>query len=139
MRASASPKHRAADVTDVHRFRDVGRSEINHDPSRRFCLCNAEPFVSQNLARFSCDGIGAQCEVDEACASDRGRLAKIANIKLGENFCRQSFRVFAALFPEDQSGIGLIIAETRIGRRRQFARIRKARLCQRIGKSLCQE
>src|SRR5439155_18201064 len=100
---------------------------------------NAESFVSENLARFFCDRVGTQREVDEASARDCRRFAKIANIKLGNNSFGQSLRIFAPLFPEHESGIGLIVAETPISRRRQFARIRQAGLCQRIGESLCEE
>ena len=132
-------KHRAADVTDVHRLGHVGRSKIDYDPPRRFCLCNTETFVSQDFARFSFDCVGTQCEVDETCARNHWRFAKIANIKLRKNFLREIPWIFTALFAKHESGVRLIIAETGIGRGRKFARIRQSGLCQRLRKLLCEK
>jgi hypothetical protein len=64
----------------------------------------------QKPSRFLCDSLGAQREIDEARARDRGRVAKIANIDLPQNFLRDLSRIFSALFAEEKRGVGLIIA-----------------------------
>ena len=62
----------AANVPDVHRLGDVGRTEIDHDALRRIGGRDAEALVPEEfrgLARRS--GSGAERKVDEPCAGDR--------------------------------------------------------------------
>src|SRR5438046_9527201 len=125
-------EHSAANMTDVHRLRHIGRSELNHDLLRRFCICDTKAFVWQKLACFFCDRIAPQREIDEAGARDGGRCTKIANISTGENLLGKSFRIFAPLLAKQEGGIRLIIAEARVGSRLQFAWIRLTALCQPI-------
>src|SRR5205814_10601270 len=115
-------EHSAANMTDVHRLCHIGRSEINHDLLRRYCICDTKAFVWQKVARLFCDRIAPQREIDEAGARDGGRFAKIANINAGEELLGESFRIFAPLLAQHERSIRLIIAETGVCCRRQFAR-----------------
>ena len=51
-----------------------------------------------------------------------------------ENVLRNFIRIFAPLLPEHESSIRLIIAETRIGRRRHFPSIEQVCLRERFRK-----
>ena len=109
------PQNGTADVTDMHRFGHVGRSEINHDAPRRFCLRNAESFIAQDAGGFSGNSVRPQRKIDETRACDYRRLAKIANVKMPDDFLRECPRIFAKLLSEHESGICLIIAEALVG------------------------
>jgi hypothetical protein len=47
-----------ADVTDMHRFGHIGRSEINHDALRRFCFHDTESFIAKDAGGFFGNGPG---------------------------------------------------------------------------------
>ena len=75
-------QHGAANVTDVHRLRDIGRAEIDHDPFRRRRFLHSEPLVAQQFRGFRGDGLGPKRQVDEAGAGDLGRIAPFTNVEM---------------------------------------------------------
>src|SRR6266496_1934201 len=107
-------KHRAADVPDMHWFGDIGRSKINHDTLCRFCVSDTEPVVPQHFHCLFSDGGGPQRKVDEACARHCRWFAKIVSSKMRDDFLRENSWIFIALLPENESSVGLVIAEARI-------------------------
>jgi hypothetical protein len=90
-------EHCATDVTDVHRFGDIGRPKIDDDTLCRFCLSNTESVVPQHFHCLFSDRAGQQCEVDEAGARHDRRFANIASNKMRDDFLRENSRIFAAL------------------------------------------
>ena len=123
----------AADVTDVHRFRHIRRSEIDHDFFGQSCPGNAESFIIEQLGRLFRDRVSAQSEIDEAGASNSGLFRQFANIDMFQNFRRDFSWIFAELLPEHERGVGLVIAETRIRGRSQFANVFKTGDGKRLG------
>jgi hypothetical protein len=99
----------------MHRFGHVGRSEINHDAPRRFCLQHAESFIAQDAGGFFGNGPGPQRKIDETRACDHRRFAKIANLQLTDDSLREFPRIFATLLSEHQSSVCLVIAEASVG------------------------
>ena len=128
------PEHGAADVANVHRFRHVWRSKINYDPACRSRPCHTEAFVFGKLARFFCDRVRTQCEIDEARTGNSWSFAPLADVEMRENVLRNFIRIFAPLLPEHESSIRLIIAETWIGRRRHLPSVRQVCLHERLRK-----
>src|SRR4029077_12436325 len=104
----------APDVADVHRLGHVWRSEINHDAARRFCLRDAESFIAQDVGGFFSNSARTQFKIDETGTCYYWRFAKVANIKMPDDFLRNFTRIFAPLLSEHQSRIRLVIAEARI-------------------------
>ena len=116
-------EHRAANVTDVHRLRDVRRAKVDHDASRRRCARNTEALVLQERGRPLRDDIRAQGEINKAGTGDLRWLRNLSHIQVRDDFIRDRPRLFTALLREHERGVGLIVAETRISRRRQLAGI----------------
>ena len=50
-----------------------------------------------------------------------GGSAQLSKREVIDDFLRELSRIFAALFRQDERGIGLVIAKTRVGCRRDFA------------------
>ena len=82
-------------------------------------VLDSEPFVAQQFRGSGRDGFRAQGQIDKACAGDRraDRTSPIGR-DASKILLRDRARVFSQLFGQDEAGVGLIIAETRIGRRR---------------------
>ena len=91
-------KHRASNMTDMHRLGHVRGSKINHDPLLRLCLRNAESCMSQDFDGLFCDCIGAQLEIDEARAGDHRCFAKIVNPQVRDDFLCKRAGIFGTLF-----------------------------------------
>src|ERR1700704_4604525 len=108
------PQNSAADVADVHRFRHVGRTEIDHDFSWSCRSCHAEPVIAQNLAGFLSDRFRAQSEINKAGTGHARRLAPFTDIEMLENFRGDISRLLAALLAKDERSVALVIAESRI-------------------------
>src|ERR1700720_3984474 len=106
----------AADVADVHWFGQIGRAKVDHDFSRRYRSCDSEPLVRDELNYFLRDRLAAQNKVNETDTRNRGRLAKIDNVQSPHDLIRECSGIFAALFSQNESGIGLVIAKARICR-----------------------
>ena len=111
-------KNGAPNMANMHRLSDIGRSEINHDAPRRFCLRDSEPFIAQNADGFFSNRAWTQRKIDETGTCDRWQFAKIVNTEMLNDFLRNIPRIFAPLLSEHQSGIRLVIAESRVGCRR---------------------
>src|SRR5207245_11471301 len=109
-------KQLAADVTYVHRLGRVGLAKINHNTPRRFCLSDTQPLVPEHLHCFFTNCAGTQSEVDKPWTRHAGGFAKIACVEVRDDFLCKNSRIFAALLPEHESGVNLVIAEARIGR-----------------------
>ena len=119
-------QHRAANVSDVHRLRHVWRTKIDHDFLRGVSARDAEALVLEEGGSVLRDGLGAEREVDETGAGDRRRLAQVPSVICVQYFLRKRARIFAELFGQNERGVGLIIAETRVGRRCDRASLRQA-------------
>ena len=126
-------EHGAADMTHVHRFGHVGRTEVDHNSTRRI-VALATPSRSFCRSCPACRAIAdrPKAKIDKAGAGNRGGFRPLAHIESRADFGGQFSRVFAALFRQNQRGIGLIIPEPRIGRRGELARVRQPERGERI-------
>ncbi len=61
----------AANVPDVHRLGDVGRTEVDHDPATCVGERHAQPIVLQKPRGLQRDGLGLERKIDETGAGDR--------------------------------------------------------------------
>jgi hypothetical protein len=76
---------------------------------------NAESFIVQDTGGFFSNGARTQRKIDETGTCNRWRFAKVANVKVPDDFLRNFTRIFAPLPSKHQSGIRLVIAKARIG------------------------
>src|SRR3954468_2346819 len=98
----------------------------------RFRVRGAKSVVLKDLNSFLCRRLGSQCEIDEACARDGRGLANIASIKMRDDFLRNGARILAALLPQNQRRVRLVIAEPGIGRGAQLAGLWQAGTRERV-------
>ena len=111
----------ATNMPDVHRLGDVGRTEVDHDATRCVSERHAEPIVLQELRGLHRDRLRLERKIDETRAGDCRRCAPFPDLEvLNDLLCKRS-RILAPLLGEDERGVGLVIAKTRIGRGHHFA------------------
>ena len=109
----------AADMADVHRLGHIGRTEIDHDSLGRCRLGHAESLVSAESRRlFSPRASARSVKLIKPAPAIVGGSHNITDIEMFNNLLRDLLRILPTLFGEHECGIGLIIAETWIGRRR---------------------
>ena len=62
------------------------------------------------------DHFGTEGKIDEPCAGDFRRRAEIVDLEVIEDALRDRAGILPQLFRQHHRGVGLVIAEARIGR-----------------------
>src|SRR5687768_11505733 len=101
-------------MTDVHRLRHIGRTEINNDRARLFRPLIEEMFTACGCLQHTLQSRGFDPEIKKAGPGDFGALAPRADIQLREHVSGKLAWVQLSLFRQRHQDVGLIIAESRI-------------------------
>ncbi len=104
-------KNGRANVTDVHRLGDIGRTEIDHDRARLGRLLEKQVFAAKRANECFADGGWFEGEIEKAGAGDLDFVAPLGDVELGFDVGGQLARVHLALFGERHESVALVIAE----------------------------
>ena len=111
----------AADVADMHRLGDVGRAEVDDDALRVPGFRHPAAGVTGQGAELLRDPLRFEAEVEEAGARDFRFVANVAGFKIIRDLGGEFTRVGFGLLGQDHGGVGLVVAEARVGRGGDFA------------------
>ena len=104
-----------ADVADVHGLGHVGRAEIHdHGPRLRGGL-KEEVFAARGGLQGLGQRRGFEPEIKEAGAGNLHLLTDIADLKPGDHVGGQLARIHLPGLGERHEGVGLVVAEFRVG------------------------
>ena len=115
----------AADVSDVHRLGDVGRTEIDDHALRVPCFRGAATRIASEGAQLLRDPLRLEAEIEEAGSRNLRLFANFAGFEIVRDFGGQFPRVGLDLLGQNHGGIGLVIAETGVGGRGNLAPFRR--------------
>ena len=112
---------RAADVPDVHRLGNVGRTEVDDDAERILRGGHAAAGITRQCPELPGDPMRFEAEVEKARTGNFRLLANVARLEivgdLGREFARVGFRFLG----QNHGGIGLVVAESCVGCRGHLA------------------
>lgn len=100
-------------MPDVHRLRDVGRGEVNHDSLASAGGGHAEAWVADERCGVRGVGGGKDAEIDESRTGDVGG-GESREVEVIDDFLGECARVGLALFGEDHGGIRLVVAKAEV-------------------------
>src|SRR5205807_9043107 len=98
----------AANVSDMHRLRDIRRPEINHDFSWRGNFFNPESLVAQQLRDFFLSRFPLESEVNETGAGHTRLLGNLCDFEPADDRLSYLARIFTALFSEGERSVALV-------------------------------
>src|SRR5438132_9953014 len=104
-------------MTDMHRFRDIWRTEINDNRARTFSLVVKEMFTAGGCFQHTFQSGGTKPEIKEASPSDFDAFAPFADVQPGQHARGKLARVQLPLLRQGYQNVGLVIAEFRVGAR----------------------
>ena len=114
-------------MTDVHRFGDVGRGEIDDDGARIGHRFETQSIIAGGLLHACRVDFRLDAEVDESRPGDL-RSGDVVRRPGGDDLFRQRARVHLARLCQHHRGVRLIIAEAQIRRRADSRGCRFAQL-----------
>ena len=111
----------AANVADMHWLGDIRGAEIDEDFFGLRGRGDAESRIGGEFGNGGGEKGVVEAEIQEAGAGDIGRGGEEGGVELGENLGGELARVGFFLLGEDHGGVGLVIAEARVGGLGDFA------------------
>ena len=103
-----------ADVTDVHRFGDIGGAEVNDDGFLGGRGGDTEVGIGGEGGESGGEGGGAESKIDEAGAGDFWGFGEIIDLEIGDDFGGELAGVGALILGEDHGDIGLVVTEAEV-------------------------